>query len=288
MLQIRKLSDTFGAEILGLDLSNELDDATYAALKKAYADHSVLLIRGQKMSDERHVEFSRRFGELEIHVLREYVSPEHPELYRIGNIKDASGKPIAIPDAGAYWHTDLSYTSRPSRGSVMQSHIIPFRDGVAMGDTSFCSTAAVYDALPERLKQAIEGRKAVHRFWDRYIRSRKAAGQDVTITPDRRATMPDVEHPMVKVHPETGRKCLFVNEGFAIRVVGMPEDESRALLDELFSYIGRAETVYRHQWQVGDVVMWDNWATQHALNVDYRPDEPRFMQRTTLVGSEVF
>ena len=288
MLQIRKLSDTFGAEILGLDLSNELDDATYAALKKAYADHSVLLIRGQRMSDERHVEFSRRFGELEIHVLREYVSPEHPELYRIGNIKDASGKPIAIPDAGAYWHTDLSYTSRPSRGSVMQSHIIPFRDGVAMGDTSFCSTAAVYDALPERLKQAIEGRKAVHRFWDRYIRSRKAAGQDVTITPERRATMPDVEHPMVKVHPETGRKCLFVNEGFAIRVVGMPEDESRALLDELFSYIGRAETVYRHQWQVGDVVMWDNWATQHALNVDYRPDEPRFMQRTTLVGSEVF
>ena len=288
MLQIRKLSDTFGAEILGLDLSNELDDATYAALKKAYADYSVLLIRGQKMSDERHVEFSRRFGELEIHVLREYVSPEHPELYRIGNIKDASGKPIAIPDAGAYWHTDLSYTSRPSRGSVMQSHIIPFRDGVAMGDTSFCSTAAVYDALPERLKQAIEGRKAVHRFWDRYIRSRKAAGQDVTITPERRATMPDVEHPMVKVHPETGRKCLFVNEGFAIRVVGMPEDESRALLDELFSYIGRAETVYRHQWQVGDVVMWDNWATQHALNVDYRPDEPRFMQRTTLVGSEVF
>lgn len=288
MLQTRKLSDAFGAEILGLDLSNELDAPTYSALKRAYAEHSVLLVRGQKMSDERHVAFSRHFGELEIHVLREYVSPEHPELYRIGNLKDASGKPIAIPDAGAYWHTDLSYTARPSRGSIMQSHRIPFRDGRALGDTSFCSTAAVYDALPARLKQAIEGRTAVHRFWDRYIRSRKAAGQDVSITPERRATMPDVEHPMVKVHPETGRKCLFVNEGFTIRVVGMPEDESRALLDELFSYIGRAETVYRHQWQVGDVVMWDNWATQHALNVDYRPDEPRFMQRTTIVGSEVF
>ena len=288
MLQIRKLSDAFGAEILGLDLSRELDDATYAALKKAYADYSVLLLRGQKMSDERHVEFSRHFGELEIHVLREYVSPEHPELYRIGNIKDASGKAIAIADAGAYWHTDLSYTSRPSRGSIMQSHIIPFRDGVAMGDTSFCSTAAIYDSLPERLKKAIEGRKAVHRFWDRYIQSRRNAGQEVTISDERRATLPDVEHPMVKVHPETRRKCLFVNEGFTIRVVAMPEAESRALLDELFSYIGRAETVYRHKWQVGDVVMCDNWATQHALNVDYRPDEPRFMQRTTMVGSEVF
>ncbi len=288
MFRIRKLSDTFGAEILGLDLSREFDDATYAALKKAYAEHSVLLFRGQKMSDERHVEFSRHFGELEIHVLREYVSPEYPELYRIGNLKDADGKPIAIPDAGAYWHTDLTYTSRPSRGSIMQSHRIPVRDGKALGDTLFCSTAAIWDALPAALKQKIEPLKAVHRFWDRYIASRKAAGQDVTISPERRAGMPDVEHPMVKVHPETKRRCLFVNEGFTLSVVGLPAAESRALLDELFSYIGHAETVYRHSWQVGDVVMWDNWSTQHALTVDYRPDEPRFMQRTTLMGSAVF
>lgn len=288
MFQIRKLSDTFGAEVLGLDLARELDDATYAALRKAYAEHSVLLFRGQKMSDERHVAFSRHFGELEIHVLREYVSPEHPELYRIGNIKDANGKPIAIPDAGAYWHTDLSYTSRPSRGSIMQSHLIPVREGKALGDTLFCSTAAIWDALPAALKRRIEPLKAVHRFWDRYIAARKAAGQDVTITAERRAQMPDVVHPMVKVHPETKRKCLFVNEGFTLSVVGLPEAESRALLDELFSYIGRAETVYRHSWKVGDVVMWDNWSTQHALNVDYRPDEPRFMQRTTLMGSALF
>ncbi len=287
MIDIKPLGASFGAEISGVDLSTELDDATFRAIERAYADYSVLLLRGQKLSDARHVEFSRRLGELEIHVLREYVNPDHPELYRISNIIE-NGKRIGIPDAGNYWHTDLSYTAVPSRGSIMHAHSIPHRDGKPLGDTSFCSTAAAYDALPDDLKRRIAGLQAVHRFWDRYLAERKKAGQQVEVSAERRAQTPDVVHPLVRTHPVSGRKVLFVNEGFTISVLGLPEDESKQLLQSLYGYVSSPAHVYRHSWKVGDVVMWDNWATQHRLNVDYRPDEPRFMQRTTLVGSSAF
>lgn len=287
MLDIRPLSQGFGAEIAGLDLAQDLDDATFGALSRAYLEHSVLLLRGQRLSDAQHVAFSRRLGELEIHVLREYVHPEHPELYRLSNIVE-DGKRLGIPDAGNYWHTDLSYTKVPSRGSIMHAHRVPHRNGKPLGDTSFCSTAAAYDSLPKELKRRIEGLQAVHRFWDRYLAERKKAGQTVEISEERRAQTPDVVHPVVKTHPLSGRKCLFVNEGFTISIIGMAQDESRELLDALLDHCGRAENVYRHSWQVGDVVMWDNWATQHRLNVDYTSADPRFMQRTTLVGSAAF
>jgi taurine dioxygenase len=287
VLSLTRLGPHFGAEISGIDLSSDIDAESFRAIERAYAEHSVLLFRGQRMSDQRHVEFSRRFGELEIHVLREYVHPDHPELYRISNIIE-NGKRLGIPDAGNYWHTDLSYTSLPSRGSIMHSHKVPHRNGKPLGDTSFCSTAVAYEMLPPDLQRRIEGRQAIHRFWDRYLAERGKAGQQVEVSAERRATLPDVAHPMVRTHPVSGRKCLFVNEGFTIGIVGMPEAESRALLQQLYDHISRPENVYRHSWKVGDVVMWDNWATQHRLNVDYTPAEPRFMQRTTLVGSTAF
>lgn len=287
MLDIRCLSPGFGAEVSGIDLSQDLDDETMRAIERAYVEHSVLVFRGQRLSDAQHVAFSRRFGELEIHVLREYVHPEHPELYRISNIIE-NGKRLGIPDAGNYWHTDLSYTGMPSRGSIMHAHRVPQRNGKPLGDTSFCSTAVAYDTLPASLKHRIEALQAVHRFWDRYLAERKKAGQQVEVSAERRAQTPDVLHPMVRTHPLSGRKCIFVNEGFTISVVGLPESESRELLETLWSHISRPENVYRHAWQVGDVVIWDNWATQHRLNVDYTPAEPRFMQRTTLVGSPAF
>jgi taurine dioxygenase len=287
MLSLRPLGPHFGAEISGIDLSSDIDEQTFRAIERAYAKHSVLLIRGQRLSDERHVAFSRRFGELEVHVLRECVHPDHPELYRISNIIE-NGKRLGIPDAGNYWHTDLSYTSMPSRGSIMQALKVPHRDGKPLGDTSFCSTAAAYDTLPDDLKRRIEGRRAIHRFWDRYLAERKKAGQQVEVSAERRATLPDVVHPIVRTHPLSGRKCLFANEGFTIGIVGMPDGEAGELLARLYEHINRPENVYRHSWKVGDVVMWDNWATQHRLNVDYTPAEPRFMQRTTLVGSPAF
>ena len=287
MFDIRALSPGFGAEISGIDLSRDLDDATFRSLAQAFLDHSVLLLRGQRMSDSRHVAFSRRFGELEVHVLKEYLHPGHPELYRLSNIVE-NGKRLGIADAGNYWHTDLSYTKVPSRGSIMLAHRVPQRDGRPLGDTSFCSTAEAYDSLADDLKRRIDGLNAVHRFWDRFFAERRKAGEEVRISAERLAQTPDVVHPLVKTHPLSGRRCLFVNEGFTISIVGLPQSESRELLQTLFEHCGRAANVYRHSWQVGDVVMWDNWATQHRLNVDYTPADPRFMQRTTLVGSPEF
>jgi taurine dioxygenase len=283
----KPLSPLFGAEIEDVDLARDIDDATFARIEQAFNQRSVVLFRNQRITHARHVGFSRRFGELEIHVLREYVRPEHPEIYVLSNIIE-NGKPVGIKDAGNYWHTDLSYTRAPSRGSIMYAIEVPEKDGVPLGDTQFASTAAAYDALAPEMKAKLQGLKAIHRFWDRYLRERKAAGSDVVISEERRAGTPDVVHPVVRTHPFTGRKCLYVNEGFTVGIVGMPEDESRALLQELFAHCTQPAFTYRHPWRVGDVVMWDNCATLHRATVDYALPQRRLMQRTTLSGTAVF
>lgn len=286
-MKIRAISPTFGAEIVGIDLAQELDSSTFATIEKTYNECSVVLFRGQRINDEQHVRFSRRLGELEIHVLREFVKPLHPELYVLSNIVE-NGKPIGIKDAGNYWHTDLSYTRSPSRGSIMYALEVPHAtDGRPLGDTLFASTAAAYDALPQSMKTQLAELKAVHRFWDRYLRERKAAGSDVIVSDERRAQTPDVVHPIIRTHPFTGRKCIYVNEGFTIGIVGMPEKESQALLRDLFERCAMPENTYRHQWQVGDVVMWDNCATLHRATVDFALPQRRLMQRTTLTGTQV-
>jgi taurine dioxygenase len=286
-MQIRPLTPSFGAEILDVDLSRDLDDETFARIEKAFNAFSIVLFRGQHLTDEQHVRFSRRFGELEIHVLKEFVKPEHPEIYVLSNIVE-NGRPIGIKDAGNYWHTDLSYTKAPSRGSIMYALKVPHHDdGRPLGDTQFASTAAAYTTLSGDMKERLERSRAVHRFWDRYIRERRIAGSDVVISEERRAQTPDVVHPVVRTHPFTGRKCLYVNAGFTIALKDMDESESRALLEELFAHCTQPELVYRHQWQVGDVVMWDNCATIHRATVDYG-DRHRLMQRTTLTGTAVY
>jgi len=286
-MKIRPLSPLFGAEITDIDLSRDLDGPAFAAIEKAFNECSVVLIRGQHITDEQHVDFSRRLGELEIHVLREYVKPRNPELYVLSNIVE-NGKAIGIKDAGNYWHTDLSYTKAPSRGSIMYALEVPHgTDGSPLGDTQFASTTAAYDALSEEMKAKLAGLKAVHRFWDRYMRERKAAGSDVVISDERKAQTPDVIHPIIRTHPFTGRKCIYVNEGFTIGIADMPENESRLLLKELFAHCTRPEFTYRHQWRAADIVMWDNCATLHRANVDFALPQRRLMQRTTLKGTEV-
>jgi len=286
-MKLQPLSPLFGTQVEDVALSQGLDNDTFAAIEKTYNTRSVILFRNQKITDAQHVRFSRRLGELEIHVLREFVKPANPELYVLSNIME-NGKPVGIKDAGNYWHTDLSYTKIPSRGSIMYAIEVPHKDGMPLGDTQFASTAAAYNALPEKMKQRLTGLKAVHRFWDRYLRERKAAGSDVVISDERRAQTPDVVQPVIRTHPFTGQKCIYVNEGFTVGIVDMPEDESRDLLKELYAHCTKPEFTYRHKWQVGDVVMWDNCATLHRATVDFALPQRRLMQRTTLKGTEVF
>ena len=283
-MEIRPLTPSVGAEVLGADLARDIDAAAFARIEQAYKDHSVLLFRDQHVDPSAHVRFSRRFGELEIHVLREFVRADAPEVYILSNIIE-NGKPIGIKDAGNYWHTDLSYTLKPSRGSLLYALEVPHDDaGAPLGDTQFVSTVAAYDSFPAATQRRIEGLSATHRFWDRYLSERKKAGQDVVVSDERRRATPDVVHPMVRVHPYTGKKYLYVNEGFTIGIVGLSDNESRFLLDELYAHIARPQAIFRHRWRVGDLVMWDNYATQHRATVDFAWPKRRLMHRTTLCG----
>jgi taurine dioxygenase len=289
-LRVRELGAGFGAEILGVDLSSDLDDETFRAIERLYDECGVLLFRDQHLSDEQFVRFSRRFGELETHAMREFVKPDHPEIFILSNIVE-NGKPVGNKDAGGTWHTDLSYMKAPSRGSILYAIEIPHDDdGQALGATCFASSSQAYERLPEPLRVRLSGMKAVHGLWERHEKDRIAAGQPERIIrdPARRAAVPDVVHPVIRQHPKTGRKCLYVNEGQTTRIEGLDPVESQRLLDELFAHSVDPAQVYTHRWQVRDVVMWDNCSMLHRAVIDYRLPQRRRMHRTTIRGTEVF
>jgi len=289
-LRVRELGAGFGAEVLGVDLSSDLDDETFRAIERLYDECGVLLFRDQHLSDEQFVRFSRRFGELEIHAMREFVKPDHPEIFILSNIVE-NGKPVGNKDAGGTWHTDLSYMKAPSRGSILYAIEIPHDDdGQALGATCFASSSQAYERLPEPLRVRLSGMKAVHGLWERHEKDRIAAGQPERIIrdPARRAAVPDVVHPVIRQHPKTGRKCLYVNEGQTTRIEGLDPVESQRLLDELFAHSVDPAQVYTHRWQVRDVVMWDNCSMLHRAVIDYRLPQRRRMHRTTIRGTEVF
>jgi taurine dioxygenase len=282
---IRHSGAPLGHEIVGLDLTQELSDATVRALQQAYNEHSVLVFRGQTLTPEQQIRFSRHFGDLEIHVMEQYLLPGHPEIFRVSNIVENGRR---IGGSGEFWHTDLSYVAEPSRGSLLYAVEVPHKDGRSLGDTQFASMVAAYDALPEAMKRRIEGLQAVHRFGDVYAKVSQLRGGTSALTSNQKAKLPDVIHPVVHVHPFTDRKGLFVNEGFTVAIVGMQQQESDALLQELFAHCIRPDLVYTHSWRVGDLVMWDNWATQHRGTGGYSADQRRLMYRTTLKGAVPF
>lgn len=273
-----------GNEVIGLDLSQPLDAQTFAELREAYNQCSVLVFRQQHLTPEQQIRFSRGFGELEIHLMERYLLPGHPEIFRVSNIVENGQR---IGGSGEFWHTDLSYVVEPSRGSLLYSVEVPVRNGVVLGDTEFASTAAAYDALPAEMKKMLAGLKAVHRYGDIYNKIAQSRGTP-TLSAEQQKKTPDVIHPVVMVHPFSGRKCLFVNEGFTVGIVGMADAEAQSLLRELYVHMTQPEFIYRHKWQVGDLVMWDNWATVHRATGGYTAEERRLLYRTTLKASPEF
>lgn len=273
-------SAPLGNEITGLDISRELDAMTFEQLSRAFAEHSVLVFRNQRLTPQQHIRFSRGFGELDIHVVERYLLPGHPEIFRVSNIVENGQR---IGGSGEFWHTDLSYVQQPSRGSLLYAIEVPTRDGVVLGDTEFGSTAAAYEALPQAMKRRLKGLQAVHRFSDIYSHVSRQREAGATALADAiKAKTPDVIHPVVLRHPISGRDSLFVNEGFTVGIVGMPDDESRDLLKELYEHCKRPAFIYVHKWQAGDLIMWDNWATIHRATGGYTADEHRLLHRTTL------
>ena len=273
-IDIRPLHPILGAEVIGLDLARELPEDEFRTIRDAFNRYSVLVFRGQQsLTPAQQVAFSRRFGPLEVHVLHQFLHPEFPEILLVSNeVRD--GRNIGLADAGRYWHSDLSYKAEPSLGSLLCAKVLPAEGG----DTLFASTIAAYERLPAELRARLDGLGAEH---DYAARMKKQGRPDLSAT--QRAEVPPVVHPVVRVHPETGKRALFVNEGFTTRILGIPEDESCAILDQLFAAETDPDIVYRHKWIEGDMVMWDNRSLIH-LAAGCPPEMPRTMYRTTIKG----
>lgn len=280
--EVRPFSGRVGAEILGLDLSLPLNELDFARVHQAHLDHHVVVFRDQRITPQQQIDFSRRFGVLQIHVLKQFLLHNHPEILIVSNIVE-DGQPIGLGDAGKYWHSDLSYKELPSLGSMLHAQELPSEGG----DTLFADMHLAWDTLPQHLREAVEGRSAVHSYTARYSEGHNAASWRPTLTAEQLAQVVEVSHPIVRVHPETGRKALFVSEGFTTHIVGLPADESRQLLTELYAHSVRAEHVYRHQWQAHDLVFWDNRSLIH-LAAGCPAHLRRKLYRTTIQGDAPF
>ena len=281
---VTKSGATCGAEI-GFDLAQDIDDPTFREIERIFHDNIVVVFRGQQLTKERHVEFSSRFGELETHIVKKYLLPDFPEILLISNICNEAGEHIGLADAGFTWHTDTSYRRRPSRCSLLYAKEVPHHDGVPLGDTVFANTIAAYEALPQSTKQRIEGLKVIHRYSSR---RRVADSPRPKLTAEQLAETPDIAHPIVRTHPYTGRKSLYVTAGECIGIEGMPEDAAVDLIAELDAHCVRPEFLYRHKWQVGDLLMWDNATSMHLAICDYALPQRRLMHRTTVIGTVPF
>ena len=278
---VTKSGAACGAEI-ACDLAQDFDEATFREIEHAFHDNIVVVFRGQTLSNERHIEFSRRFGELEIHIVRKYLLPGFPEILLISNIRDDRGEHIGLADAGFTWHSDTSYRRRPSRCSLLYAKEVPQRDGRPLGDTVFANAIAAYEALSESMKKRLAGLRAIHRY---SARRRGADSPRPKLTQAQLEETPDIAHPIVRTHPYTGRKSLYVTAGECVGIEGMPKDEAVDLIAELDTHCVRPEFLYRHKWQVGDLLMWDNTSSMHLAICDYALPDRRLMHRTTVIGT---
>lgn len=278
VFDIRPFDGQVGAEIVGLDLSYPLDDADFRRVHQAHLDYHVVVFRDQRITPEQQIAFSRRFGVLQIHVLKQFLLPGHPEILIVSNIVE-NGAPVGLGDAGKYWHSDLSYKAFPSLGSMLHAQELPSEGG----DTLFADMHRAWDTLPRHLQAAIEGRQAVHSYTARYSEGKDAANWRPTLTPEQLAQVVTVAHPVVRIHPENGRKALFVSEGFTTHIVGLPEDESRDLLAKLYAHSVQPDNLYRHVWQPHDMVFWDNRSLIH-LATGCPNHLRRKLYRTTIQG----
>lgn len=283
-----------GHEICGVDLSQPLADAEFEQVQDAYDRYGVVVIRDQHITPEQQIAFSKRFGALDRYILDRYNLKTHPEIFVVSNILGDDGEPIGLGDAGRYWHTDMWSIPAPPRGSFLYALEVPQRDGKVYGDTYFSSTQAAYDALPADLRDAIETRQALYSS-KRLVEFRVSVAQsqkgglsreeEEGMKERSKNMLQEITHPLVRLHPRTGRKCIYYSEGAIAGIVGMPQDEADEVLERLRRHLLKPEFIYRHQWRAGDLVMWDNCSCIHKATGDFELPLRRRMHRTTLRGT---
>ncbi|MGE8202728.1 MAG: TauD/TfdA dioxygenase family protein [Variovorax sp.] len=280
--EVRPFDAPVGAEVVGLDISKPINTEDFIRLHKAHLDHHVLVFRDQQITPQEHIDFSRRFGPLEIHVLHQFQLKNHPEILIVSNIKE-NGEPIGLGDAGVYWHSDISYKPNPSLGSLLHAQELPSEGG----DTLFADQHLAWESLSPELQQRILPLKAEHSYLAKYEELRAKNPWRPKLSQAQIDQVAPAVQPVVRTHPETGRKALFVSEHFTTRIVGLPAQESDALLAELFAHSVKPEFVYRHKWAPHDLVFWDNRSLMHLAAGT--PDHlRRRLNRTTIVGDTPF
>jgi taurine dioxygenase len=268
--EVERLGAKLGAQILGLDLKQPMDTETFKAFESVLIAHKVLVVRDQHLTTEQHVAMSRQFGELEVHPMR--PQGELPEILVLDNHKD---NPVLSTDV---WHSDTTFRRNPTKYTILRCQIMP-KFG---GDTLWADMEAAYDGLSDVFKKMIGGLRAVHDFQN-FRGLFKQTPEDQAKLRKMEELFPNPSHPVVRTHPVTGRKSLYVNPQFTVRIEGLAPAESRAILDILFSQAHVPEYQLRLRWTPGTVVLWDNRSTQHYAANDYYPDRRR-MERTAVVG----
>jgi taurine dioxygenase len=273
---LRPLCPTFGAEVVGVDLAAPMTEALFDRIYDAFLDHQLLLFRDQRLEPGDQVAFARRFGAVQVHVMNQYHADGFPEIYYLSNL-GADGKPSGKhPDRGTvHWHTDGSWSRRTGQATLLYAVAVPS----AGGETRFASMYDAYAALDAATKERLATLRAVHNL--DFSRTRRH-GEDL-MTEEQKKARPPVAHPIIRVHPETGRRCVFLGD-HAWRIEGMALEDGRALIDELNERIIDPALIYTHRWRPGDLVVWDNRCMLHKAEPYDVAAEARVMRRCTVVG----
>lgn len=285
MISVIPSGKTLGASVEGLDISCPISDAVLSDVMRALGEHGVLRFPRQKLTARQLVDFSARFGKLEINVANTYQEPGLPEVMILSNIVE-DGKPVGMSDAGQSWHTDMSYSKTIAFANVLYGIRIPSRDGKTLGNTEFCNMAAAYDGLPDELKRRLDGMTVLHdfnKFWE--MMRREKGSRRPPLTEVQRRAKPPVSHPVFLTHPLTGRKVLYANPGYSMRINELPKNESDAMLEFLFEHQTKPEYRYVHEWQEGDLMLWEDIGTIHNAVADYSADEHRLIKRCQVMAS---
>lgn len=277
-LKLRRLSHALGAEVCGIDVSKPMSEAFFGDIYRAFLQYGILLFRDQDVTREHHIEFSRRFGELDRHdALPRDRHPRYPELLMVTNEPKPDGSPSDTKYTGRQWHSDMSFTTAPSLGSLLRSYVVP----EVGGDTLFANMYAAYDALSDGMKALIANLHGVHLSGTRKIANSESG---IPRADEQRRLNPPVAQPVVRVHPETRRKSLYIGEKVK-HLDGMTDEESKPLIDYLVRHATRPEFVYRHQWKKNDIVAWDNRCVMHQALGDFDETQLRHLERTTVLGT---
>jgi alpha-ketoglutarate-dependent taurine dioxygenase len=275
-MKLTPLSDRFGLQATDIDVATPLPDAQFAALARAFFRGQVLVLRQQRLTAAAFVDFARRFGPPEPHVIDQFHHPDDPNILILSNVV-VGGNPSGLADAGTYFHTDYSYLQVPARATVLYSIEVPSEGG----NTLFADQYAAYAGLSTAMKRRLSSLVAIHHYGNRNDQDERSRTVASVLTEEQKAKMPLVTHPIVRRHPVTGRKALYAVSGSSFGIVGMPDDEAVELLDELAAHATRPEYQYSHRYEVGDVVLWDNASLLHSATLT-DPAFPRTLWRITV------